>query len=545
MIGTIRKHSTWLWGVIIVVVIVTFVFWGSQSGYDRSGNANFGFIDGQPISRDDFVNAQREVYLRYFLSHGTWPDSDTRQTGFNPQRETYEWLFLISKLHEYNIHTDSASVAQVARERLNILEQNHIPTDTFLQQHADDLQRYVRHELGVRQLMSVVGLSGQLVTPDEARALYEHEFQELATEAVFFSASNYLASVPAPTSEAVTQYYELHQADYRVPERVQVSYVAFNITNRLEQAEKQLTNLDELVDANVREIGTNYYRIAKTPEEARARIREELIRRQAILDARREADEFAGTLFDMNPVQASNLALLAKTNDLTVKATAPFDEENGPKEFDGGPNFAKAAFLLTTNEPFADQPLIGDGAVYMIALDKRIPSEIPPLDRIRERVLQDYRHSQAVLLARNAGSHFVEVATNSLAQGKTFAAICVQADARPVTVPPFSLSTRELPAVEDHASLEHFQQVAFSTLPGHVSRFSLTPAGGLAVYVERRLPIDEAKMKEQMPRFIELVRRAREQEALAAWFNREANRALRGTPFNQPQPSPLGGPNPS
>jgi len=45
----------------------------------------------------------------------------------------------------------------------------------------------------------------------------------------------------------------------------------------------------------------------------------------------------------MEPVQAGNLAALAETNGWKTWVTLPFDEENGPAEFDGGPNFAKEA----------------------------------------------------------------------------------------------------------------------------------------------------------------------------------------------------------
>jgi len=46
-----------------------------------------------------------------------------------------------------------------------------------------------------------------------------------------------------------------------------------------------------------------------------------------------------------------------------------------------------------------EQPFVGEHAVYLIALEKRIPDEILPLDQIRDRVAADYRYRQAVLIA--------------------------------------------------------------------------------------------------------------------------------------------------
>ena len=81
---------------------------------------------------------------------------------------------------------------------------------------------YCRRELGMRELASTVGMSGKLVTPQEAKAVYEREHEEIATAAVFVSASNYLANVTV-TPEAVAQYYSNHVAEYRIPDRVQVT----------------------------------------------------------------------------------------------------------------------------------------------------------------------------------------------------------------------------------------------------------------------------------------------------------------------------------
>ena len=544
MIGTIRKHSAWLWVVIIAVTIFSFIYWGS-SRYDpsRSGKAYYGSIDGEPVSRDELTDAQHEVSLRYFLTYGTWPDNDTRKTGFDLQRETYQWLFLVRKLKEYDIHVDSASVYQAGSEILQgFARENSAIRDMLVQQHTEDLERFIRHDLGRQQLFSIIGLSSQLVTPQEAQSLYEHDHQEISAEAVFFSGSNYLARVPAAPADAVARFYTNEMAAYRVPERMQVSYVAFDITNLLARVESAFTNLTEAVDTTYLRLGTNTARFGKTPEAAKVKLREELIRQQALHDAGRKADEFANDLLGLEPPQAGNLAALAKTNGLTVKTTAPFDEDHGPAEFDGGPSFAKVAFSLTPEKPIAEQTLIGDNAVYVIALDKKFPSEIPPLDRIRDQVTADYKYSQAVLLARNAGENLVQAATNGFAQGKTFAAICEGAGARPIALPPFSISTRELPAVEDQVNLNQFKQLAFSTPPGKVNGFTppyeTSSATYVVVYVQKRLPIDEAKMKVELPGFLNLVRRSRQMEAVNAWFTREASTSLRDTPLAQAKPAP-------
>ena len=79
MIGTLRKHSSWLWFIIITATIITFVFWGTQTsrfggGGRDSAKAELGVISGRPIEPEDFLAARREVYLRHLFFTGKWPE---------------------------------------------------------------------------------------------------------------------------------------------------------------------------------------------------------------------------------------------------------------------------------------------------------------------------------------------------------------------------------------------------------------------------------------------------------------------------------------
>src|SRR5258706_5762741 len=457
------------------------------------------------------------------MSGGRWPSEDSKKMGFAPEGEPYQWLLLIQKEEQLGIHIGSDVVAQIEKTLLSEFKRDGLTSPAMFVQKVlqpqglqlEDFERFVRHYLGVQELIAAIGLSGELVTPHEAKALYEREHQELATEAVFFSVSNYLAGVTV-IPEAISQFYSNRLANYRLPDRVQVSYVKFGISNFLAEAEAELmkTNLNEISDANYQRLGTNYFRDARTPEEAKAKIREEIIRGRALGQARKKALRFASELFDMKPVRPENLEALARTNELKVALSAPFDREEGPKDFEVGQDFPKAAFKLTPDEPFAG-PLMGKDGAYVIALNKKLPSEIPPLEQIRARVTEDYKFNQAMLTARTTGSSFHKTLTNGLAQGKTFSAVCAEAKLKSVELPPFSLSTRSLPEVEDHISLDGrngLKQIAFSTPPGKVSDFYPTTEGGLILYVKSRLPQDVAKMSAELPGFVASGRQNRQNE---------------------------------
>jgi hypothetical protein len=215
-----------------------------------------------------------------------------------------------------------------------------------------------------------------------------------------------------------------------------------------------------------------------------------------------------------------NFAKLAKEKGLAVKETAPFDREDGPKDLAVGLNFVKASFALTTNDPVAG-PLDGEDGAYVIAMDKMLPSEIPPLDKIRDEVTADYKYSEAIERARDAGEAFSTALTNGLAAGKTFSAVCGEMKVLPVLLPPFSLSTSALPQVEEHANLMLFKQAAFSVNAGKSSEFVPTTDGGFVLSVRMRLPLDETRMKADLPKYTASIRQTRQNEAFNLWFRKQ------------------------
>ncbi len=552
MFGTIRKHQTWLWAVIITLTVISFVVYFSpysrmNSGSSRRANTGRGSINGEPVTDQQYADAYREVDLHNFLNSGHWLDEDRKRSQLDLDRQIYQWLLLVQKQEQYGIHVSEQDAGTMARQIVRSFERMGITSpqmfiEKVLTPHrlqVSDLERYVRHYVGVQELIATVGLSGRLVTPQDAKKLYEREHQEVATDAIFFSASNHMASIVV-TPDQVSQFYSNRLATYAIPERMVVDYVFFNVTNYLPEAQTQLsTNINEMVDMTYDRMGTNAAPDAKTPEEAKAKIREQLLRRQAMGDAGKRANELIQQLSAMETNRAENLRLVAQSNGLPVKVSAPFDAEEGPKDLEVGSDFVKQAFALSSDEPFGG-PIVGQDGIYIIAFDKRLPRETPSLDSIRDRVVTDYKHNQAMFLARQAAAAFFTTLTNQLAQAKPLTNICAQANVKPVELPPFSISTQRLPGYEEMFTLGQLKQVAFSTPPGKAGPPLPTSDGFVVLYVNEKLPLDQAKMDKDLPNYVAAVRRSRQQEAFDDWFRHEMERSFSGTPLNQPAPPALG-----
>jgi len=441
---------------------------------------------------------------------------------------------LTQKAQQLGVHVSEDAAAASAAERLAALGRNGqvVTLDVLVDQAlapkgftAADFENYIRHDLMIHQLVQSMGLAGELITPQEARAAYQRENEELACQAVFFSASNYLSAVS--TSPAVVgQFYTNYQAQYRLPDRVQVNYVVYSISNYLAQsrAEWAKTNLADNVDAYLHKVGDNY-KGAKNADEAKAKITEELVAFRAQADAKKAANELASAAFNMDPVKPENLATVANQKGLILHQTAPFAKTTGPEDIASAVNFTKAAFELTSDSPLAGPITDGDG-IYVIALAKTLPSEIPTYEQIRFQVAMDYQRRESTMLAERAGMAFYQTLTNQMATGHSFASVAVGAGHPAEVLPPFSISTQELPELGDRASLGQIKQAAFTTAPGKPSSFVPTQDGGFILLVQSRLPVDQAKLTADLPQFTQNLRRSREGEAFNQWLQAEASANL-------------------
>ncbi len=541
MFATIRKHQTWLWAVIIAGVIISFVvyFTPTVGNGDRGGGRRyaFGTIHGREINRKEYVQAYNEVKLGFFLRYGNWPDTaEARRFGFSLERETSNRLVLLDAMRELEIPVDETAVANWITERFS--DPKHPGSakanyDSFVKFELprqglqdSDLHRFVQHEVAVMHLVAVAGSPGRLVTPREAAMLYGQEHEQVECEAALFSVTNYLASVQVDPAE-LARFYTNRQSVYRVPEKVQVHYLKFEMTNYLAQAEEFLakqTNLSTEIDRRYLASGPNYFTDTNgqvmPPDAAKSRIRQQLRDAQAILAARKEAARFATNLAAMQPVKAENLANLAASKGMTALLSDPFSEMEGPRRMRVRANFTETAFKLTPEEPFSS-PLPAEDGVYLIALKQKFPSEVPSLENLQLRVTEDYRQDQALQMARKAAEEFHAKATNGLAQGKTFTALCEEAKVTPLALPKFSATTGSLPDLDRRLDLSQLRNAASGVAAGRVSATSRSRDGAFVLYVKARTPVPDADLKAGLPKFLAGLRQSQQFDAFNQWFRKQ------------------------
>lgn len=548
MFGTIRKHSTGLWYFLIVIISLSMVVFFSNTDFSKSsgGSGDYGSIGGQPITQAEYRDAYSEVRLSQFLYTGKWPAGEESSRLEN---ETISRVFMLHKLKEMGIKASEKAVAVMIYEQLRDYPHAQLEKE-ILQPNGlslADYERFVRNESALRQLISAASVSSRLVVPADTESLWRKENQEVATQLAVFWTSNYMDKVVI-TNGAIEAFYTNRQAFYRLPDRITISYVPFYASNYFVEADKriaQLTNINEIVnDFYFRgRNGTNGWTDEKgnvlAEEAAKAKIKDDLRLNEALLAARRVATEFGSDLMNQpDPNATATFEKFATTKGYTVRVSAPFHARDGLEEIEDEPiggrnssedastvrdNVRSKALALTPAAAVAFNPIPGRRAIYVIALKGKIPSEQQPLSSIREKVTTDYKNFLAVTKAREAGQAFHITATNGLAAKKSFTDICAAEKVKLIDLPPVSASTRSLTNVDSRVNLRNVQ-VALDMEVGKATAYmtAMPPMeGGYVLYVKSRPAVDEAKLKEQLPAFVNQLRVGRQNEAFQQWFRKQ------------------------
>ena len=520
--------------------------YGQGSAFGSSG-PDLGSINGEPITVEQLNASMREARLFFRLRGGVWPDASDR----NKQLQNWadQSLVMQSLMKEYKLTATTDAAARFTKEQLfGVPPGQSMPTDVLNEWlkndlmgkgglTMDDLDRFARHQAAQQYLIGLFGMSGKLITPKEAEFTYLRENEPMVVQIASFPTSNYYSATP-PSEAELQEYFTKHEAEYRLPDRVQINYVLFQPSNYFASADKLMgTNVDEQIDGYYHKIGPEAFKDEAGQQlsaaDATAKLKKQMQMSAAMQVAKKEAYTFLTDLSqghdDTHPYKSSDLEKLAKTKGLTVSTTEPFDKKSGSKQIELGFRALEMIFSMRDDAPedpgrtmlYVPAPLTNSTAVFVAGLQKRIPSELQTLAAVHDQVLKDYRESKAVAADKDAGEKFAAALQFGLTQGKTFDAVCAAQGVKSETLPTFALTTTNAPAGMDKVSFQQLQEAAFTVPVGQSSKFITTTDGGVVAFAKERLPVDETRKERELPFYLARMREQRSMVAFQEWFMRQ------------------------
>ena len=535
--------------IIIVGTILSFVYYLTPNATRGGGggapirSAPAGSIDGEPITQFQFELALREAKVAVRMRAGHWPNS--QEISRSLPDLAFQQLFIAAKMKELNLDVPVEATALFTRKLFGVPPGQAFPKDKFdefvknvLNEEGkvdvEDFYHWVRDQVGAELLVKLYGMNGDLITAKEAEFFFRRDHELMSVELVRFPLTNYTAQI-APTAQEIGEFYTNRQADYSLPDREQINYIHFDLTNYLAAADKILagmSNLDAQLDqAYLSKDAASYKDEAGnvlTAEAEKAKMKEDyrtqFVARSA---AQTNAYQLAKLFFDGRkkdqPISRDELAQFASSNGLSVVTTPPFDRLNPPKELQLPPQYLDMIFHLDATDPEDQYKLVpATNGFFLLGLERKLPSEIQPLEVVRAKVAEDCRDSKALELAIQAGTNFEAAAQAGLAKGQSFDDICAEQKIKPQVLTPFDIETKSIPEVEDQNEFEYLIKRAAYQMPvGQITTLEKTLTGGFLMFLKARTQVDDAIVQRDLPAFLATQREQRQMAAFSIWISRE------------------------
>ncbi len=531
MIGSIRKHSNWLWAIIVTAVIASFVIWSDAGGGRNSfdfGGSDFGKLYGRPITRDQLLKARTAVSVDDALRGGR-----ARGASADNERQVAELMVLQAKVKEMGIQVSDDAVGKYLRENFkdastgtfnydvfiqNLLQRTRIDESTFLE--------HIRQQVAIQHMVETVGAASRLVTPREVESDYRRDNERWVTKAALFSVSNRVASITAKPEE-LTKFYSNRIAYYRIPERSVLVYVRFDATNYIAEAESMISKeagftnrLEEFYKQRGAEMFRDENDKVLSKEAALRKIRDEASSQGALGLARQAAVRFNDELGALTNVTASSFAMTASKLKVPLRSTTPFRVGERIMGLETVQSLPQRVAGLNAETPYTE-PLDGEGFVVIPMLQTKLPPEIPSFETVRERVLQDYKMDRARAATREAGEKFQATAAAGLASGKRFDDITSSEKVPVISVPEFTTAAQNVAGLDSRLNLYLVRNAATSAKSNGVSRYTESSDGGFVLYLEKKEPVSDEAVKLALPTALAEARQQRRMSVFQSWFASE------------------------
>jgi hypothetical protein len=503
MLHIFRRHQKVIWAVIAVVVIITFVFWGSQtgsSGPERLARPSPGRINGKPVAYAEFEQQQRAFCLMYYLRQGQM--IDRRRMERQLQAPTWQRLLVSRKIEALGIYVPVEDAVTFIQQLPTFQSDKGFDTERYrrfvggiLPQWGLDEEEFVsivRGQLAIDKLQDIIASTAK-VTPLDVQQAYNDANEQLSIAVVEFNATNYTAQVQI-TDKEIKEEFEKSKETYRIPERVKIRYLKFSLDDYMSKVKVTDAEIKERYDKEKETYTDPKTKQVKPLDAVRDEIRKEIARPRAIKMVNEAASEINDAVLPdpRNPTEKKpDLATVVQQRGLAL-ATTDFFSEKDDLKFVTAPKFQKAAMTLSADSPYELVPA-PDGA-YFLQFVARKASELPALDAARPKVVEDLKRMRSLDLARKDGREkYAKFKAAIDLAGKPKPALDHMAAANSVkslTPPAFTLSEppRDLPYARLVLSACEF------LAPGELSEFVDTAAGGLIVQVKERKPADPKKL---------------------------------------------------
>lgn len=398
MLDLMRKHArNWLMKTILGIIIVVFIFYfGSMGGRERAERV--AMVDGKPIVYAEYSREYQRLLETYRQRFGQ-ALTDEMIKSLNLKQQAADNLVnqavIMLKAGEMNVRVTDEEVRAMILGYEPFLQNGVFNQRAYEQtlrankMTAEEFEEAQKRTLIIMRVEDLIG-DGVRVSDEEVHDLYRMQNEKLNVDFVQLNPRAFVEGIKPATAD-LEAFLKAQEAQFRVPEQVQIKYLAF--------LGQDYASAVRVSDADV----TDYYERNKAQwtkdnkaqplAEVRDRIVAELSRARGMYAAADEAKKAHDTIY-----QEENFDAYAGQKKLAVRTTGLFRINDPPAEFRTIADFGKILAGLQKNE--MSRVIQTEKGYYLLVVTDRKAPYLPGLKEIEPEVERQYRLAEAKKLAQ-------------------------------------------------------------------------------------------------------------------------------------------------
>lgn len=464
MLTKLRRQMKVIFWVVILAFVVTIFYWGAGTYRSRQSEI-FASVNGEEISFEGFNTALQQTADSYKQVYGSNFTEEMVTQLSQPVLETLiQQKILLQEAKRKNIRVSDKEVRDQIESFAVFQTDGKFDQNLYLQ--VLDYYQYLPAQLeqDIRESLILARL-GNLV-PDNVK-ISEQEIwneylrlnEEIRVSYIYFPFTRFQDKVEIKEEE-IANYYKNNQEEFRLPERVHAKHILIS------PGEEDTT-------------------------ETRAKAKEKAT---TILAQLKNGSDFG----DLAQKYSDDPGSRAKGGDLGFFSHAEME-----------PTFADAAFALKTPGEISEVVETPYG-YHIIQLVEKRPSEIPPLNDVRETIYNRLLNEQLRLVAQGRANEISQQIKNGGGFEKA-----AQENGGLKDTGYFKLET----SLKDLGYASTFKEAAFALKKGEDSSVVEVDNGFCLLQLQDRRPIDEKKFEEGKSALRETLRQQRASYLYQEWYN--------------------------
>lgn len=410
MISKFHKmiQSKIIWGAFAILISVAFVgvsIPGSKSRSaarrDQEAAQRAGTLFGEDVSRAEFGYAYRSVQLNYTLQYGPFRITDSINEILT--EAAWQRIAMLKKARQLNLVVTPKQIISTIQSQPLFQNQQTGQYDSnaynaMLPQirsltgmSPKEVENHFAEEILIQKVSSIPAQS-VLVSEADIKKAFHLYADRLTVEYAAIPRTH--AATPPLSDGAAERYFATFPEEFRMPEKVIVSYVEFSVANYTNQVEVSEADVAAFYTANqqrflkkseatdVSDAAPEFQPFEDVQAAIAIQLRQELARNVAA-DL---ADELVAALADETTTfeaeaQTQGLKIIQNRKAFTLTDSVPGIDPTAP--------FQRAAFGLKKDAShYYSDPVVGRDFVYVISLIKKYDSFLPAFELVQADAIE-------------------------------------------------------------------------------------------------------------------------------------------------------------